>query len=1104
MLLSSEEPFCALQGEEPTQREVSFVELPGGVGKVSLVPEPLCDPPLLTISGDDFHHGVTDVDGPLTETNSSVSLCTVVTNAVSGSTLSVDTSDSITDDLMASVSAPNLCRSKEGEEEEEEEETEKGASLEVVHPYLVRSRAVSSPVEMVDPVMTEEGVSTGPCDPEWTASEEGHTPVPIPAGISSHSKDRRHRRSQSASVAELLSIQNCAEQNSSYNPSNGLLPDLLDNSFGSEEQVCPSPNNTPHTESPVETDDTSDEKMEAQGTSPPVRRKIGSYDSGDLLVTNIDDYQDESHDCSDADEMDDVAKMPLPLPPEHDHPHDRNDTPLAPLPDDHEDEEEERIGGVLDGSSYSSFEAGDLGKSGCHGDDVVRLSDVDVDVGVEMSHAVIQTDGAENTHILNQLDISREKQDVSPLIERRNLRALPRTRPVRSSSPNTSSAPQPLSKEEVTPVIRALRHLIEPGGQASTGPEATPTPSKQSLERHGSTLSDSYIYNNHRKPEHNLSEHDVSNLDYGTTFPNEQSAGPASLSPLTIDQRSSHTSAGSMELPVISQKKYSTPTPVLLESGHQPLRLTLSDDKCSPTTSPHTAREGITNPVSAHTVSPSTHTTLPTPMTSFSPLLSPSSLSPSPSATSPPPPPPPPPLPQDSVEEESGEHRAGLRLSSHLGSRDDSHTLHHESSLDREQSGRPTRPQSAARSNKRNSKTLDSAPLEFLSSEAYLQRSESLQIPGRNPATRRDSDVTRSKAFKPCTEVAPSHPAWSLAAISEPPLDSPPPPLRPPQGSNDSEGEALDEQLNVVADLRTDNIPELALPEAAWYKTITKQTMRKMKKEERERQEIIHELAITQKHHVRTLNLLDLVFRPQLSKYLSEDVVSELFPGLDDLLAASKAFDARLEKKRSVSSTVDDISDVLLEQLTGEGRAELLKAYSKFCSLHMNALEVFKEQMRKKNIRYLLKELHSLKDCQRLTLPDFYQSISQHLTKLVPVMHRLAKKTDSLKLPHTNRLNECTEKFLDLVASVDKAVSDHEKHVELLSIHNRLEVVLPKSLKNYNHLKGLSLIAHNRTLKKRGDAIWMGNGKQMSMMLCVVLGYWCILCVCVCVCMCVC
>ena len=1088
------------------------------------------------------------MDSSLIQTNSftSLSSCTM-TNVIT------ETSDSITDDLMVSMSAPNLCQSKEEEEDEKEEEEEElketwKDTLDVEQndlSYLKRGRAVSSPVEMMEsvfPPLPQQDASTMPCVQEGTMSgAEGNAPVPV--FVSPHSKDRRHRRSQSASVAELHSIQGSSggvkEHNMSYDPPNGLLPELLDHSFGSQE-MCPSPNNTPRTGSPVETDD---DKMEVRGaggngrTSPPSGRSMmrRSYDSGEQ-VTNIDDYhcnsQDESHDCSEEDETDEVpayrTRMPHSPPPEHETPRppDRDQTPVlrnAPLPtmDDQEDmeedeEEEEERRGPLDGSSFSSFEAGDLGKSGCHGDDIVRLSDVDVDM--EMTGTFVQPDvsnGTESTHTSNQLNISRDAQEVSPLIERRNLRAsLSRSsHPVlRSSGPNTMGAPlpqsQPLSKEEVAPVISALRNLMG-------GPEflALPTPSKQNLERHGSTLSDSYIYNNYRKPvEHNLSERDMSSLDYGTPPPNALSTGHTSLSPLTVDQRSP---LGSTSSAAIAQKKYSTPTPVFPESGHQPLRLTLSDKKGSPTP-PHdedSGREAASS--SSHKVSlPPHHTTTTTfhmPPTSSSPQLAPSSLSPSPPATSPPLPPPPPlpPVPKDGIEEESNVH-GGLRLSNQCVTRDDSHAFVHESLLDREVAlGRPTRPQSAARSsNKRGSKMLEpSPPLEFFTSDAYLQRSESLQIAsnaGRTSAMRRDSDASRSKAFKPYNtgELKPFQPVSLLDAIREPALDSPTPPLVPPT-AQDSEGEALeDEQLNVVADLRTDDIPELALPEMAWYKTITKQTMRKMKKEERERQEIIHELAITQKHHVRILNLLDLVFRPQLSKYLSADVIGELFPGLDDLLVASKAFDARLDRKRSISSTVEDISDVLLEQLTGEGRVELLRAYSKFCSLHMNALEMYKEQTRKKNIKYLFKELHSLKDCQRLTLPDFYQSISQHLTKLVPVMNRLAKKTESLKLSHTARLKECADKFLDLVASVDKAVSNHEKHVELLSIHNRLEVVLPKSLKNYNHLKGLSLIAHNRTLRKRGDAIWMGNGKQMSMMCGVV----CVVCVCGvylhCVCVC--
>ena len=1028
-------------------------------------------PPLVTVcdvgggADDDSHHGITDLDDSFTLTKSLVSFSSyTMTTPMTESMLSVGTIDSTDggyeDDLMASVSAPNLnCHDLSGPEEEEEEVTLEDDSYQVR-----RNRATSSPVEMAG--------SNQNLPQEGGASVDSHTPIP-PHVSPPHSKDRRHRRSQSASVAELTSIQSGVGP-ASYNPTNGL-PGLQDNPYSSEEKMS-ADNVTPRTPSPAGSDYTSDDKGEGLGTSDGrLDRPRKHHSSGDLMVTNIDDYHENSQ--YESSDEDDVYLRPHPLtstlPPDHVRAPTLITTATQSIAEHLEEVEEEvegrEKGDILGENSYSSFEAGDLGgKASCHGDDIVGLSDVDVDMKTDKEVGLV----------LNHLDISKEKQEVSPLIERRNLR-------------NNSSTLQPLSNAVVVPVINALRYLISSG----EGQDAPPTvPAKQGLERHGSTLSDSYIYNNHRpQPEHNLSEHDVSNLDYRTLSPH------VGLSPLTVDQKSSLGSTGSVE-PVepsaIHQKKYSTPTPVHIESGHQPLRLTLSDEKSNVTvTSTHTSQEITVGDNRSKLPCVPAQNVLIQP-TSSSPLLSPS-LSPSPPPAESPPPPPP--LSKERIPGVSSEVKSSPQVDSvparkrkgqvefrPVGqplSRDDSHTLDQESSLDRERSGRPTRPQSAARSS-RGSKTFDVAVEQHLSPEAYLQRSESLQVAGnagRISALRRDSDASRSKAFKPLNPAEEMPHPRTLDAIREPPLDTPTGTPKPPaiSLSNDSEGEAPEEPLS-VAGLRMD-LPELALPEPAWYKTINKQTMRKMKKEERERQEIIHELAVTQKHHVRVLNLLSIVFRDQLSKCLTDDIVRDLFPGLDALLAASKAFDARLDRKRSACSMVDDISDVLLEQLTGEGREELLKAYSTFCSFHMNALEVFKEQMRKKNISRLLKKLHALEECQRLTLPDFYQSISQHLTKLVPVMHRLTKKTEALKLPHIARLKECTEKFLDLVSSVDRAVSDHENYMELLGIQNRLEVVLPKSLKNYSHLKGLSLVAHNRRLRKQGDAVWMGNGKQMGM-----------------------
>ena len=143
-----------------------------------------------------------------------------------------------------------------------------------------------------------------------------------------------------------------------------------------------------------------------------------------------------------------------------------------------------------------------------------------------------------------------------------------------------------------------------------------------------------------------------------------------------------------------------------------------------------------------------------------------------------------------------------------------------------------------------------------------------------------------------------------------------------------------------------------------------------------------------------------------------------------------------------------------------------------------------------------MKDLHGLKECQRLTLPDYLTQVSQQLTKLLALMQSLVKFTESLKLNHALKLRRGMENLQQLVSDVGQAVEDHKNHVELMNIQSRLEIT-PKLNKhiNWKEIKGLNLTAQDRKLRKRGDAVWMGHGKQLRT---------CRVCVCLCVCVCVC
>ena len=352
------------------------------------------------------------------------------------------------------------------------------------------------------------------------------------------------------------------------------------------------------------------------------------------------------------------------------------------------------------------------------------------------------------------------------------------------------------------------------------------------------------------------------------------------------------------------------------------------------------------------------------------------------------------------------------------------------------------------------------------------------------PEHRRDSDS--SLIHSPTnTELDPS-----LSVVDETALkgvESPDPNSlspAPPENLSDSDREEVSQQL--VRSMSQSH-PELEVREDTdWQRTVDRRLLRKMNKHERDRQNIIHELIQTERHHYRALHVLKLVFKTQMEKHLSEESLAIMFPQLDNLIEISRCFLDRLEERRGKEGTniiVQDISDILLDQFTAEKREQILNTFGEFCTYHLIATEMYKEQLKKKHFGRLVQHLYRVKECQRLYLPDYYTSVSQRLTKMVQFLARLVKKTDLLKLDHAERLRQCQQELESLVAAVDQRVNERKNQMELEQIQEKLEIGLPRTAAKHPVLRAmgdLNLTAQNRRLIKRGEAqLIHGHGKQL-------------------------
>ena len=297
---------------------------------------------------------------------------------------------------------------------------------------------------------------------------------------------------------------------------------------------------------------------------------------------------------------------------------------------------------------------------------------------------------------------------------------------------------------------------------------------------------------------------------------------------------------------------------------------------------------------------------------------------------------------------------------------------------------KPVRPKSGKQRLKSEASVQSEEEIVFVAPEFYprqsnLHRSESMQVnlgKSRTAGTsRRESEGTVTiLSTKQKHHHGSTHSLMTLKEVQAPSQE----PL--PTSDSDQEGVAADEEPIVPTLVSAVSHPELALcEEQTWDKTVDRRVYKKLNKAERERQAIIFELLQTEKSHLRALNVLKLIFRQNIMKIVSEEVVGQLFPELDNLLEISEGFITRLEERKDGSRQVNifgDISDVLMQQFSGDMKESMLHAFGGFCSVHLTAAEIYKEHMKKKHFSRLMIKLHILKECNRLTLPDYYTRVS--------------------------------------------------------------------------------------------------------------------------------
>ncbi|KAH6930891.1 hypothetical protein HPB50_020641 [Hyalomma asiaticum] len=134
-----------------------------------------------------------------------------------------------------------------------------------------------------------------------------------------------------------------------------------------------------------------------------------------------------------------------------------------------------------------------------------------------------------------------------------------------------------------------------------------------------------------------------------------------------------------------------------------------------------------------------------------------------------------------------------------------------------------------------------------------------------------------------------------------------------------------------------------------WQAALGREALRQLKPKEKKRQDVLNELFHTERSHVRTLKVLERIFRRPLQQQelLAPELLQRLFPNLDELLRIHQGFSTLMKRRRAQEPLIGDIGPMMLAMLDGESGERLQQAVATFCQHQSLALEALKARQKK-------------------------------------------------------------------------------------------------------------------------------------------------------------
>ncbi|XP_034466628.1 rho guanine nucleotide exchange factor 2 isoform X1 [Hippoglossus hippoglossus] len=274
----------------------------------------------------------------------------------------------------------------------------------------------------------------------------------------------------------------------------------------------------------------------------------------------------------------------------------------------------------------------------------------------------------------------------------------------------------------------------------------------------------------------------------------------------------------------------------------------------------------------------------------------------------------------------------------------------------------------------------------------------------------------------------------------------------------------------------------------SWSRAVEPKFLQTLHKDLIKQQDVIYELIQTEFHHVRTLRIMEGVYRRGMQEevMLEAGVVHTIFPCLDQMLELHSNFLSELLTRRkeglvegsSSNFTVRSIGDLLLRQFSGACADDMKKLYSEFCSRHPKAVKLYKEVFaRDRRLQQLVRRVCRGPLLRRHGVQECILLVTQRITKYPVLIQRILDNTKGSE-EEVQALSKALQLLKGLISSVDQEVLELDRTRRLQEIQARLDRRAQAEVHGGGVFRGGELL--RRRLLHEGSLLWKVQGSRMK------------------------